>query len=115
MWKPKKGNAAIYAWAYAALLPVANEKGYALAVHGTLTRDADFIAVPWIEEAADPEVLVDACAAALGWMKRDDQGNPGNKPHGRLSYNIIDPESFGDHSRWIDLAVFPVPTRRIEP
>jgi len=107
-WKkePQK-SAPIYAAVYAKMLPVAIEKGWCLSVHGSMARDADFVAVPWVLEAVTPEELVDALAHEIKWFKRDDQGEPGKKPHGRLAYTIWDPESFGDTSRWIDLAVFP--------
>lgn len=101
--KPLQWKAPIYAMAYAALVPVARFHGYALAVHGSLGRDADFVAVPWIELCSDPETLVDACAEELDWAKRDDHGAPGLKPHGRLAFNIIDPRS----GLFIDLAVMP--------
>jgi hypothetical protein len=34
------------------LREVARSKGYVLAVHGTLIRDIDLVACPWIENAA---------------------------------------------------------------
>lgn len=92
---------AVYASCYVRLVPIANMLGYALAAHGSLNRDGDFIAVPWTIECVEPERLVDEFAKALGWLKRDDHGSPGLKPHGRLSYTIVDVES----GAWLDLAV----------
>ncbi len=106
--KPVSTKPPIYALAYTNMVPVANQHGYALAIHGSLGRDADFVAIPWTPEAADPEVLVDALAASIGWFKVDDKGEPGLKPHGRLAYNIIDAASYGEHTRWIDLSVMPL-------
>jgi hypothetical protein len=40
----------------------AKELGYAIALHGTLTRDLDLLAVPWIEDAAEPMALVKVIA-----------------------------------------------------
>lgn len=100
--------AGIYALAFMKLTPVAQAHGYALAAHGSFGRDLDLVAIPWAKIASEPEVLIDACAAALGWFKRDDKGSPGLKPHGRLAYNIIDMST----GCWVDLAVIP---RQVQP
>jgi len=79
---------------YATILPVLTETarglGYALAVHGTLSRDLDLIAVPWVDDAAPPEELVQALAARVAWTRDDGmliQG-PERKPYGRLAWTI---------------------------
>lgn len=76
----------IYASAmYPFLAEIAREHGYALAVHGSLARDLDLIAVPWTDEAVDPSVLIAAIeqrsAAVL-------TGPPSEKPHGRIAYAL---------------------------
>src|ERR1039457_6181828 len=38
----------------------ARKHGYAIAVHGSLKRDIDLIAVPWVEHASTPRQLADA-------------------------------------------------------
>ena len=97
-------NAAVIAGAatcYAALLPtlqkVARECGYALAVHGTMTRDLDLIAAPWTEEATDDETLTEAMRAAVGGkiygaMHDGKTGktdlNPVSRAHGRKGWVI---------------------------
>ncbi len=47
--------------AYEAFIPgfikAARECGYALAIHGSMERDLDLIAVPWIEKPEIPEKL----------------------------------------------------------
>ncbi len=101
---PEAVNAAVIAGAatcYAALLPtlqrVARECGYALAVHGTMTRDLDLIAAPWTEEATDDETLTEALRAAVGGkiygaMHNAKTGktdlNPVSRPHGRKGWVI---------------------------
>jgi len=91
----------------------ARELGYALAVHGTLKRDIDLIACPWIEEAAAPDALAQAlyelCVELSdgSCILRDLDpwhlaGCPGHKPHGRLCWTI----HFGG-GPYIDLAVMP--------
>lgn len=79
--------------------------GYALAVHGSLKRDIDLIAVPWVEEAVAPEELLTVILETLeketgrtpviSNESHDPHGphchcshNPERKPHGRLAWAI---------------------------
>lgn len=99
---------------YAQILPrireAAKELGYAVAIHGTLTRDLDLLAVPWIEEAAEPVALVKRIADAVGGYiigdRTDELGyisdHPTDQPHGRMSWNIC----WGGKV-FIDLSVMP--------
>jgi hypothetical protein len=64
----------------------ARELGYALAVHGSLSRDIDLVAAPWTETSVSADALVDALAiVAGGW--REGEG-AGLKPHGRTAFVI---------------------------
>jgi len=102
---------------YAQLLPrirkAAKKLGYAIAIHGTMSRDFDLLAVPWIEDAAEPMELVNMIAEAVGGFvigdltdKRSNDAhvseNPTPKPHGRMSWNIC----WGGKI-FIDLSVMP--------
>lgn len=98
---------------YAQLLPkireAAKSLGYAIAIHGTMARDFDLLAVPWIEDAAEPEALVNAVAEAVGGYVIGDVSQhgcvderPAIQPHGRLSWNIC----WGGKP-FIDLSVMP--------
>lgn len=106
-----------------ALRSVAEKHGYALGFHGSGQRDLDLIAVPWIEEAGAPEVLVEdlrqtvngvifqypSTPLSLGdWTRR----NPQPKPHGRLAWSI----HFGDLDAgfYIDLSVMPLQMKEEE-
>jgi hypothetical protein len=82
-------------------------EGYCLAVHGTQSRDLDVLAVPWIENAAPAEQLVDSIAEAAGGVWRPYA--PGKKPHGRLAWTIIILNVKGDSQGlpFIDLSVMP--------
>lgn len=100
---------------YAQLLPrirtAAKELGYAVAIHGTMNRDLDLLAVPWVEDAAEPKALVDWIAAAIGgYVIGERTGEvsemPTLQPHGRLSWNIC----FGGRA-FIDLSVMPLKKR----
>jgi hypothetical protein len=97
---------------YAQLLPriraAAKGLGYALAIHGSMGRDLDLLAVPWIESAEAPEALVLAIAEAVhGYVigdvtARGTVDHPTKQPHGRLSWNIC----WGGKPM-IDLSVMP--------
>ena len=77
--------------------------GYALAVHGSLARDIDLLAVPWVEQAVSPEELVRRlCGAVAGCMGRCvANGKPSQKPHGRVAWSLIHSGGCG----YIDLSV----------
>jgi hypothetical protein len=111
---------AMYCNLYGAFKEKALELGYALAVHGSMQRDFDLVAVPWIEQAADAETLVEALREICGgfiidpgtpagrWDAEQKQfvpatvGNPEIKPHGRLAWTI----QLGGRPS-IDLSVMP--------
>jgi hypothetical protein len=84
------------------LRAVARTHGYALAVHGSLSRDIDLVAVPWAEKVSPPDVLAaairdeaDRVTGCAFWINHDDadpndhtKRNPAPKPHGRLAWSI---------------------------
>lgn len=95
--------------AYVALFPVlceiAREHGYALAVHGSVARDYDLLAVPWTDEATNAETLMLAlakrCHLIYGEFGTGIAG-PENKPHGRIAWSLL----IGAGA-YIDLSVMP--------
>lgn len=103
---------------YVSMLPAlpraAKSKGYALAVHGSMRRDLDLVAVPWTDEAAPAQEVVDAIIAASGGflLEREQKAvhpegwpgtrDPAQKPHGRLAWSI----HLGG-GPYIDLSVMP--------
>lgn len=54
---------------YSEILPVIRETakrcGYAIALHGSMTRDLDLVAVPWVKHHLKPETLVMRIEAAI--------------------------------------------------
>lgn len=92
-------RAPVFACLYPGLCDVARARGYALAIHGTVTSDLDLIACPWTEAAVSAEELKDALMKHIGacgysdMLKRDsgitveDIEKPA-KPHGRLAWNL---------------------------
>lgn len=89
-----------YARIYTKARCLAWQEGYALAMHGSFTRDLDLIAVPWTEQACAPEKLAARIADACGLRIN---GAPGKKPHERLAFTFLF-NGFGD-PRFIDLSV----------
>ena len=84
--KPSPNYAPTYAAAmYPELAAIARKHGYALAVHGSLARDLDLIAIPWTLEADDPKQVVDEILAAFSVTL---VGGVGEKPHGRIAYAL---------------------------
>jgi hypothetical protein len=98
---------------YLSILPtireVARAAGYAVGVHGSLTRDLDLIAAPWAEKCVAPEVLARRIELAVCRYPRRERyhwkkvrENAAQKPHGRLAFSIY----LGTYA-YIDLSVLP--------
>lgn len=96
---------------FAVMLPklrvAAFKLGYTLALHGSMARDFDLIAVPWIEKAADAEAVAEAILLACdGYVVEQREGrDPTLKPHGRKAWSI----HLAGHW-YIDLSVMPKQT-----
>jgi len=84
--KPAPSYAPVYAAAcYPDLAEVFRSHGYALTVHGSLQRDFDLIAIPWVENQSPPKEVVDAILSAFAAKVI---GDASIKPHGRLVYTL---------------------------
>lgn len=94
-----------YVMAYVKLERIAWRHGYALALHGSMSRDLDLIAIPWTDDADAPEQLlksfrrfiVDKAKVHLKIM------DPTLQPHGRKAYAI--PIGYDGH--YLDLSIMP--------
>lgn len=102
--KPKANNAPTYMCLYPGLAEIARANGYALAVHGSLARDMDLIAVPWIDSPSSPGVVIAAIESAYGIRRI---GDLTAAPHGRKVQTIG--IQFGEC--FIDLSFMPVSNR----
>jgi hypothetical protein len=78
--------APIYVALYPKLAEFCRDRGYALAVHGTMARDFDLIAIPWVANPVGPyDLVLEMCEAfTLQKFKQD----PTNKGHGRLCWSL---------------------------
>lgn len=86
----------------------AKNQGYAIAVHGSLNRDIDLVAIPWREGAMDADSLVDViCGAVTGavgsCLKHGEEWTP--KPHGRQARTLL--VYVGQNHMQLDLSVMP--------
>lgn len=84
---------------------VARECGYALAEHGSKIKDFDLIAVPWTDDAIDPDELVRRLCAIYPdhkFMHPEEKEENLRKPHGRRAYTI-----FIARGTYLDLSITP--------
>ena len=96
-----------YVMAYTQLDRIAWRHGYALALHGSMTRDLDLIAIPWTEDAEPPEKLLKAFVNFVKSKSKVDVKlyMPGvtKKPHGRIAYSI----PIGHDGHYLDVSIMP--------
>jgi hypothetical protein len=82
----------------------AREKGWALALHGSMASDLDIMAMPWTEDARPIDEVISAINDCIGktvWKETNLKPFIG-KPHGRIVYTIC---IMGDW--YIDISVMP--------
>lgn len=85
-----------FAYLYDALVATAQDNGYALALHGSMNRDLDLIAVAWTNNACDLKTFMQAIDETMSKYqlapfrgKKTDLNQKGKKkPHGRVAYSI---------------------------
>lgn len=102
--------APVYVAIWARMSEAARACGYALAVHGSLSRDLDVVAIPWTEEAVSAVEVVRAMAAAVARRAGPDLviGGPSSAPHGRLGWSIPFPAEDGFTTvGYVDVSVMP--------
>lgn len=111
-------NAVAYSLIIPELMKAGREVGYAIAVHGSLARDLDIVAIPWTDEAVTAERLILHLGAAVdgrirnGGRKKVDSeewetvhgSEPTVKPHGRLAWTIF----LSHGGLHIDVSVMPL-------
>jgi hypothetical protein len=110
---PIPARAAAYVAFYPLLLQIAKDHGYALAVHGSLHRDCDLIAVPWVEHASAPLTLIRALKEATRTVTQHEETDhlikdcsPTQKPHGRVAYSLH-VTGHGMYGGYFDISVMP--------
>lgn len=81
---------------------IGKKHGYAIAEHGTRSRDLDLLAVPWTRKARPVDQFLESLEASLP-AKRN--GVFEMKPHGRIALALVPAEIWGDDNWYIDLSV----------
>lgn len=98
----KPNYAPVYAAAlYPELAPLFHRHGYALAVHGSMARDFDLIAVPWADNVSTPTAVLSEVTKTFAVRIIGDE--PQQRRHGRICYTI----SVGHGVCAIDLSFLP--------
>lgn len=84
--------------------------GYAIGLHGSMKRDCDLIAAPWVDNPAHPDDLIKALCVALNATQ---VGGVEAKPVGRIAV-ILQIDGYVKH---IDLSIMPAPPvgARVKP
>lgn len=91
----------VYAAAlYPEMCSLFQRHGYALAVHGSLARDLDLVAVPWSKEVSAPEAVLKDLTEIFAVRVA---GTAEAKGHGRVAYTLT--VGFGECA--CDLSFFP--------
>lgn len=92
-----------------AIRKAAKNLGYAVGLHGSLSRDFDLVAVAWADGAADPDELALAIRTVAGGLNRwrvwREHGH--QKPFGRVCYCFDWEKGNYDNSGYCDLSVIP--------
>jgi hypothetical protein len=102
--RTKKERKALYLSLLPTIRKVARKSGYAIGVHGSLTRDFDLIAAKWSKNAVNPETLafrIHAATSKYSYTRKALRTFPQNKPHGRIGYPLI----LGHEGAYIDLSI----------
>src|SRR5687768_18406591 len=105
MNKPIHAKPSLYAYYFEALKTIALKYGYNLVLHGSLNRDLDLIAIPWVENLGDVDLMIKEFAKELGGeIMNQSEASKRCFPHGRLSYVInLNRECYTDiEGNWVD-------------
>lgn len=124
--KPTHAKPQLYAYYFLVLKELAHSFGYNLIVHGSMARDLDLIAIPWVDDPKPELDLINALSECMtGRTFQDKQHYMFNElPGGRHSYvinlnrggyarnergEISDPIEFTpDPEYYIDISVTPL-------
>lgn len=91
MSKPLKPSPQYYAFIFPPMQEIANEMGYNLLLHGSMNRDCDLVAVPWVNEPKPELELIQKLHEFLSGYpayEYKEQYNHSILPGGRSSYVI---------------------------
>jgi hypothetical protein len=110
----QNSNPIVYAMYYEPMRRIAAKYGYALALHGSMLRDMDMIAVPWSVQVGDYTKMVAEMRKithCVQWSEKEDGVYGIRMPHGRRAYRLflggvhLDIENKKSSRRYIDLSI----------
>lgn len=90
MNKENKPKPQFYSVVFSSLQEIAKEHGYNLVVHGSMNRDLDLIAIPWIDNPSSHLTVLQHMSKYLGAKEYEyiEQYGYSKLPGGRDSYII---------------------------
>jgi len=120
MDKPKHFKPGLYAIFFEQLKDIAREYGYNLVVHGSMNRDLDLIAIPWVDKPKDEqEMIIEFQEYLTGIKIIDPKGKvpftilPGGRHSFVISLNRGDKHGewvrFADEQYYLDISVVQLP------
>lgn len=128
--KPIHAKPSLYAYYFEALKVIAKDHGFNLVLHGSMARDLDLIAIPWIDDPSPTIDLIKSIADYIGGEILKAEENTlhyKNLPGGRTAYvinlnrggykknmkgDIVEPLDFTpDPEYYIDISVTPIASR----
>ena len=119
--EPIKAKAQFYAVCFAGLQEIAKESGYNLIMHGSMHRDMDLVAVPWIDEPCTHIQLLHRFCKHLGVFVYDDVSHymPAMLPGGRQTYVINlnrggKFNGYSDEQWYLDISITPLLINKTE-
>ena len=83
---------------------VAHDLGYAVAVHGSLKRDIDLVAIPWTRAAVGRDDLLQAICDRIHGVPSEDGWRP--RAHGRWVHIVRIPRH--DPDTYLDLSIMEI-------
>lgn len=94
--KPIHAKPSLYAFYFDYIKEIGLKYGYNIVLHGSINRDLDLIAIPWVENIGNRELMIDEIAELIGGnvMMQDRSVNDeigvrfSEMPHGRVIYII---------------------------
>lgn len=120
--KPTHVKPAFYSFVYEDLKVIAKEHGYNLLLHGSMNRDLDLVAIPWVNKPKPHIDFLFAVSEYLGTPKPFDQNDKPYYMHsvlpgGRDSY-VVEMNRGGrwnnyiDKQWYLDISFTPLPNKK---
>lgn len=105
--KPIHVKPSLYAFYYESLKIIAKDYGYNLVLHGSMNRDLDLIAIPWVDNTKDEfEMIQEFDKYLTGFCSSDKEHYMfGLLPAGRRGY-VINLNRGGEWNKHVDVQYY---------